>query len=207
MPEHHLLAGPHEAVVADRSQRVRLGVGVQPGVQVGPADAAAEDVEDDLSGGGLRVGQLDQLELRILDGDSPHQAPAPGRRLSSNGGSGLIRGASSWPAWAAVSTSAGSSLISACSALTRQHELERGAGRRLDHEIRSCAPVKHGARILAESRVIREQVEIVIVQRGDAGRSRRVGEKDAAFVVEPRVRGFERRAGLIGHAERAVGST
>ena len=77
VPEHHLLTGSHEAVVADRRQRVRLGVGVQAGVQVGPADAAAEDVEDDLAGGGLRISQLDQLELGMLDGDSPHQAPAP----------------------------------------------------------------------------------------------------------------------------------
>ena len=78
-------------------------------------------VEDDLAGGGLRVGQLDQLQLRVLAGDGPHRTSAPGSSDESNGGSGLISGASSCPARAAVSTSAGSSLISACSASSNSH--------------------------------------------------------------------------------------
>ena len=72
--KHHLLTGAHEAVVADLRQHVGLRVRVVTDMQVGPADAAAKDVDDDLAGAGLRVRQVDELQLGVLAGDRLHRA-------------------------------------------------------------------------------------------------------------------------------------
>ena len=66
------LIGPHEPVVSRLREKLRLLVGVVTGVQVGSADPAAPDVDQDLPLRRFGRGQVDDLELRLFAGDRLH---------------------------------------------------------------------------------------------------------------------------------------
>ncbi len=76
----------------------------------------------------------------------------------------------------------------------------------LQSQIHAVAPVKHAVAsfVVEQRRVIREQVDVVIVQRGHARWRGLIGKQDAARVVDPRIRRLESRAGLTGATQRAV---
>ena len=82
MTEHDLLIGAHEAVVAGLGEDVGLLVGVVAGVQVGPADPTAPDVEQDLSLARSGCRKVDDLKLGVLAGDGLHAQ----RRLTRRAG-------------------------------------------------------------------------------------------------------------------------
>ena len=74
MAEDDRTAGSHHAVVAQRSGDVRELAAVDPGVQVGAADAGADHSHQDLARAGLGTRQLLDAELAVLADDSLHVA-------------------------------------------------------------------------------------------------------------------------------------
>jgi len=53
VPEYDLLVGAHRAVVAGLRRDLGQLIGVMPGMEVGPADAAAQDLDEDLAAPGV----------------------------------------------------------------------------------------------------------------------------------------------------------
>jgi len=72
--EHHPLIGAHEAVVAGLSEHLGRLIGVVAGVQVRPADAATQHVDEHLALARHGRWQIDELELRVLASDRLHAA-------------------------------------------------------------------------------------------------------------------------------------
>lgn len=72
MTEDDPLIGAHEVPVADLIQDGSEFVAVVSGVQVGPADAAAQDLEQHLPALGLRGRQVGDLELGGSARDGSH---------------------------------------------------------------------------------------------------------------------------------------
>ena len=75
--EHHLLVGAHEVVVLQLGHQPGHLVGVRPRVQVGAADAAALDVQEQLAAAGHGVGPVPHRELTPGAGDRLHGGSIP----------------------------------------------------------------------------------------------------------------------------------
>ncbi len=69
---HDVVVGRHEVVVADLRDRVVRDLRVVPGVQVGPADAGAQHLEEHLAGPGLEVRHVLDGELGLVADDGAH---------------------------------------------------------------------------------------------------------------------------------------
>ena len=68
------LVGAPEAVIAGALGHLRPLVDAVAGVQVRAADAAAQHLDPHLAASRRRLGQIDDLQLRVLAGDGPHRA-------------------------------------------------------------------------------------------------------------------------------------
>jgi hypothetical protein len=73
VPQHDPVLQPHEVGVAHLAEGVGGDVAVGARVQVGAADSTAQDVEQDLAGPGLEVGDVGDVELAFVGGDGSHR--------------------------------------------------------------------------------------------------------------------------------------
>jgi hypothetical protein len=74
VPEDDLLLGTSEAVISELRRESRPFVAAVASVEVGAADATAQDLDTNLTASGNRLGTLDDVELRFLTNDRPHAA-------------------------------------------------------------------------------------------------------------------------------------
>ena len=96
VPEDDGLVGAAEAVIAQLHRHLGPLVDPVPRVQVGPADPAAGYLDPHLAGPGVRLRQLDQVELGVLAGEGSHRAcihPRTCRDLDPTGAPHKVRAA------------------------------------------------------------------------------------------------------------------